>query len=304
MGLISESYDPTRFVDDMLIFIKKDQDPYAALGYLARQLSENEGLNLNVQKTKILTWDEFMSSAATTDAEDQSSQEILATEKLFWAAYGQDEISTNALEALMLKDLQQELEDLLDEPYWSMGQIRVVLHAMRLVKNADVAAYIRGNLAKLVPFAKDVCLLIEEFVTSGVDGFGDMGPEVTELIMSPRMQPLDCARAWFLELAVRGHISFNAEQIRALTSLSGTLDQRQLHLIRWRAKDLNFFRSRKTKVHEIQPWAQPTFIFGASCLPKEEYSYWLRSIKSRLHFPLSKEFVAWCSTAQATSPLD
>lgn len=303
MGLISQGYEHTRYVDDMILFIRKDQDPYAALGYLARQLAENEGLSLNIQKTKILTWDEFIASLGDTEAGDEEAKEEFATERLFWAAYGQEEIDQEALEALMLKDLQKELEDLLSQAFWDMGQIRIVLHAMRLVKNVDVAKYIRDNLAELVPFAKDVCLLIEEFVISGVGGFEDIGAEVTELLLSPRMQPLDCARAWFLELGVRKHVAFDAEQIRRLDALPGILDLRQLHLVRWRAKDLNFFRSRKPRVHEIQPWAQPSFIFGASCLPKDEYAHWLRSIRSRVQFPLGKEFIDWCATTQITRPM-
>lgn len=303
MGLISEGYDHTRYVDDMVIFVKKDQDPYAALGYLAKQLSENEGLSLNIQKTKVFTWLEFVSSLGEPEAGDDDSKEEFATEKLFWAAYGQDEIDQEALDALMLKDLRQELEDLLNESFWDMGRIRIVLHAMRLVKNANVSEYIRTNLPQLIPFAKDVCLLIEEFIDSGIKGFENLGSEITDLLLSPRMQPLDGARAWFLELGVRKHITFSAEQIRRLDSLSGILDLRQMHLIRWRAKDLNFFRSRKARVHEIQPWAQPSFIFGASCLPKDEYAHWLRSIKSRVQFPLGKEFVDWCSTVQERQPL-
>ncbi|MBD8894050.1 RNA-directed DNA polymerase [Roseibium litorale] len=303
MGLISEGYNHTRYVDDMLIFVKKGQDPYAALGYLAKQLTENEGLSLNIQKTRILTWDEFISSSTTPGAEDDDSKEKFATEKLFWAAYGHDDYDKEALKELMLKDLCTELEELLNEPFWDMGRIRIVLHAMRLVKSEEVAKYVRSHLSELIPFAKDVCLLIEEFMTSNIKGFEDMNSEITDLLLSPRMRPLDCARAWFLELGVRKHISFDASQIRLLESLSGTLDLRQLHLLRWRAKDLNFFRSRKTRVHEIQPWAQPTFIFGASCLPKDEYSHWLRSIKSRIQFPLGQEFVEWCNTVQDTQPL-
>ncbi len=303
MGLISEDYEHTRYVDDMLIFVKAGQDPYAALGYLAKHLTENEGLALNNQKTRIQTWEEFLLSAGEEAADDDEDSQELATERLFWAAYGNDDVDDEALNALMLKDLRKELEELLDEPYWDMGQIRIVLHAMRLVKNADVADYVRSNLSTLVPFAKDVCLLIDEFIKDGIQGFEDLGPELTELLLSPRMQPLECARAWFLELAVRKLVQFNSSQIKQLDALTGPLDIRQLHLIRWRAGDLNFFRSRKTKIQEIQPWAQPSFIFGARCLPKDEYSHWIRGVKSRLQFPLSKEFADWCVSTYGTDPL-
>jgi hypothetical protein len=62
---------------------------------------------------------------------------------------------------------------------------------MRLVRTSEVAEYIRGRLGELVPFAKDICLLIEEFVGSEVLGFESIGDEITELLLSPRMQPLE-----------------------------------------------------------------------------------------------------------------
>lgn len=303
MGLISEGYEHTRYVDDMLIFVRNDQDAYAALGYLAKHLSENEGLALNNQKTSIHEWDDFTNSIYSPEAGDEDSKETYGTEKLFWAAYGKVDSDQDALDALMLKDLSKELEELLDEGFWNMGQIRIVLHAMRLVQSSEVAKYVRTNLQKLVPFAKDVCLLIEEFVKAGVPGFENMESEIVKLLLSPRMQPLDCARAWFLELGTRKVLKFNSAQIRQLDSLSGTLDIRQLHLIRWRANDLNYFRSRKARVHEIQAWAQPSFIFSARCLPRDEYSHWIRSIKSRLQFPLSKEFADWCLETYPNDPM-
>jgi len=302
MALISEGYDHTRYVDDMLIFVKKGQDPYAALAFLAKHLSQNEGLALNNQKTRVLEWDDFIQSTGERTAGDDEAKEEFATERLFWAAYGQEDSDQEALDALMLVDLRKELEELLSQTFWDMGRIRIVLHAMRLVKNSEVARYVRENVATLVPFAKDVFLLIEEFINSDISGFENMEEEILALIISPRMQPLDCARSWFLELGVRGLVSFNSTQIRQLEALSGTLDIRQVHLIRMKSNDVNYFRSRKTRVHEIQAWAQPSFIFGARCLPRDEYQHWIRSIKSRLQFPLSKEFAEWCVRTHGTDP--
>lgn len=303
LGLISEGYEHTRYVDDMLIFVEHGQDPYAALAFLAKHLSQNEGLALNNQKTRILTWEEFQQSIGDPGADGDEERAEIATEKLFWAAYAKEDMDQDALDALMLKDLRQELEELIEKPFWDMGQIRIVLHAMRLVQSEDVAAYIRANLATLLPFAKDVCLLIADFKAAGINGFEGMGDEITELLLSPRMQPLDCARAWLLELGVRNIVNFTPVQLRRLDTLSGTLDIRQLHLLRWRLNDVNYFRSRKTRVQEIQPWAQPSFIFGARCLPRDEYSHWIRGIKSRLQFPLSKEFADWCLATHGSDPL-
>lgn len=293
-ALASEGYEFTRYVDDFVVFVRKDQDPYAALAFLARHLSSNEGLALNNQKTRVMEWHEFMEFLGEPSAEDDATKEDSATERLFWAAYGQDGVEQEALEALMMRDLRKELEDLLAEPFWDMGRIRVVLHAMRLVRNADVANYIRANLSNLIPFAKDVCLLIEEFVTAEVPGFENMGDELVDLLLSPRMRDLDNARAWFMELGVRQVVQFSSAAVRRLAVLTGVLDTRQLHLLRWRDRDVNFFRQHKSRVSEIPAWSQPTFIFGARCLPKDEYTHWIKGTRSRLQFPLAREFSDWC----------
>lgn len=304
MGLILEKYDYTRYVDDIVIFVKKRQNPYAALGFLAKQLS-NEGLSLNIQKTRITTWDKFSEIiSGLGKAENDADEENCVTEKLFWVAYSQDAMSQDALNQLKGKDLEQELDKLLSESFLNMAQIKIVLRAMRLTKNTNVARYIRDNLENLIPFAKETCLLIREFVDEDIKGFENIGGKVKKLLLSPRMRPLDCSRAWFLDLAVNKHITFSARQIRELQEgLTGILDIRQMHLIHWRTKNHNFFRQRRSQLDEIQLWAQPSFIFGASCLSKDEYEHWLRSIKSRLKFPLAQEFVDWCKTAQNTKPL-
>lgn len=293
MALMSEGYVHSRYVDDYVIFIKADQDPYAALAFLARHLFENEGLSLNNQKTRIYDWESFYDSKAPIDDDERTKQEW-ATEKLFWAAYARDESDREALEALMTKDLVQELEAELDQEFWDMGAIRIILHAMRLVGGDDVANYVLANLSKLIPFSKDIFLLIEHFILQGSKKFDNIESAITELVLSDTMRPLDAPRAWFLELGARGLVKFSQASLKSLESLSGTLDIRQMHMLRWQAKDVNFFRSRKARINEIQIWAQPTFIYGARCLPRDEYEHWVRSLRSRMSFPLAKEFCDWC----------
>jgi len=304
MGLVSEDYRHSRYVDDIILLCKHGQDPYAILAHLAQTLSSNEGLSLNTQKTIIKDWNEFSQSFLDPSGEDEESKEHWATEKLFHAAYGNEELDSEALAVLMMKDLTKELENELMSEFWDMGHIRIILHAMRLVEDPKVSDYIRSNLARLVPFAKDVCLLIESFHKKGIPGFENLAGEVVDLLLSPRMRPLGASRAWFLELGVRGVANFSNADLKRLEALTEILDVRQLMLLRSRLGDVNFFRNRKSRVSEIQSWAQPTFIFGARCLPKDEYLHWARSIKSRLQFPLAGLFVDWCMATHGADPID
>ena len=127
LALASEGYDSTRYVDDIMLFIRKGQDPYAALGFLANHLGINEGLALNNQKTRIITWDEFQQKFDQSSGEDDDAAHEAAVERLFWAAYGEDDGDAEALEKLRLLDLQTELEAEIEEPLWDMGKVRILL---------------------------------------------------------------------------------------------------------------------------------------------------------------------------------
>jgi hypothetical protein len=299
LALKSEGLDASRYVDDIVIFVQNEQDPYAALGFLANHLAIGEGLSLNNQKTKIIPWDDFVGMGESETGEDDEDADTSAVERLFWAAYGNEEMDEEALNKLLVLDLQKELEEHIEAPLWDMGKIRVILKAMRLTKNVEAAKYVRENLPTLVPFAKDVVLLIEDFVKSGDKTFDGMENDLVDLILSKKLLPLDSSRAWLLELSVRGHVKFSAAHIKRLEQLTGTLDVRQQHLIRYSASDLNFFRMRKTKVDEMPQWVQPSFIFSARCLPRDEYEAWIASIRSRVSFPLAKLFLKWCLERKA-----
>jgi hypothetical protein len=294
LALSSEGYEFTRYVDDIMLFVKDGQDPYAALAFLANHLAINEGLALNNQKTKVLSWEEFRQKFDEKSGEDEDAAHDAALEMLFWAAYGEDTADPDALARLMLIDLQKELEAALDESVWDMGKIRILLKALRLTGDERAAEYVRANAEALIPFAKDLVLFIESFVKNGSRAFDGFSGDLVRIILSTRLRPLDCSRAWLLELGARGIIQFTPSQVRELDQLSGSLDVRQLHIIRWKQGDVNYFRSRKSRLDELNYWTQPTFIYGAMCLPRDEYRAWIGSIRSRLNFPLSQLFIKWC----------
>ena len=186
LALASEGLDSTRYVDDFVVLIPIGRDPYAALAFLANHLAISEGLSLNNQKTIILPWGDFVQQDDLGESgEDDAAAEESALERLYWAAYGEDETDPEALEKLTLLDLQKELEEALEEPLWNMGKVRVILRAMRLTKSARAAEYVRDNIPRLVPFAKDVVLLIEEFLSAGDKTFSAISGPMADLILSP-----------------------------------------------------------------------------------------------------------------------
>ena len=49
----------------------------------------------------------------------------------------------------------------------------------------------------------------------------------------------------------------------------------------------------KGEIDELTDWLKPAFLYGATCLPKDEYEVWLGNVKQRMSFPLADLFCDW-----------
>ncbi len=291
-ALRAEGYEFTRYVDDFRLYLKPNQDPSAALAFLSEHLMTNEGLFLASAKTRVHSLGEYLEKMSLSSGEDTAQADESAAQRLLQEIYDSED-SADAVEALKSEDLIGDLKAELDNEFWDIGRIRVLLRCMKLTKAADAADYIRGHLKELLPFVKDVVLLIEELVKDGNELFKDSAPEVVSLILDPAAKRLSVTRAWLFELFLRGVIPISYEQARPLFELNDTLDTRGILVLRGQLADVNFFRQRKTKIDELNPWVQPAFVYAAHCLPEDEYKAWIGTLKGRLSFPLSDLFCKW-----------
>jgi Reverse transcriptase (RNA-dependent DNA polymerase) len=291
-ALIAEGYKFTRYVDDFRLYLRSEQDPYAALAFLSEHLMTNEGLFLASAKTRVRTLDEYLEKLNISSGEDTAQADESAAQRLLQEIYDSED-STDAVEALRSEDLLGDLKAELSNEFWDVGHIRVLLRCMKLTKAADAAEFIKGHLRELLPFVKDVVLLIEELVRDGNELFSGLADEIVKLILDPAAQRLSVTRAWLLELFIREIIPISYEQAKPLFELKGTLDIRSILVLRGQLADVNFFRQRKTKMDELNPWVQPAFIYAAHCLPSDEYRAWLGTLKGRLSFPLADLYCRW-----------
>ena len=292
-ALLGEGYEFTRYVDDFRIFIRADQDPYNALAFLADNLWAGEGLSLASAKTRVIPFNQYREHLELFSGEDANQAEQSAVERLLYAIYEAEE-GDQPSEELVNIDLVAETYAEIYKEFWDLGKIRVLLRCMKLTRDANAANFLRENYGILMPFAKEIVLLMEE-LASGEEGicFQDLEERIVDIILSPAIRHLHVTRAWLLELFVRDVISITASQARRLDVLNDTLDQRALFRIRARLGEVHYFRQRKARINELTPWLQPAFLYSAACLPAEEYRTWLANIRQNLNFPLSPLFVDW-----------
>jgi histidinol phosphatase-like enzyme len=96
-----------------------------------------------------------------------------------------------------------------------------------------------------------------------------------------------------LELFVRGVIDISRRELHQLEGLPAAIDKRQLLLIRGRCDDKNYFRKQKAAIHHFLDVEFSSLVWGASCLPKDEYEKWLETVKCNFRKPLGGLFLKW-----------
>jgi hypothetical protein len=123
--------------------------------------------------------------------------------------------------------------------------------------------------------------------------FDRIREEVIEGVKTPPASSVQLIRTWLLEIFVRGIISLSTQQLKSLDGLSAIPDKRQILLLRGRNGDASYFRKQKTAIHSFSEWELNCLVWGASCLPKDEYEKWVDTIKPHFSKPLSALFLKW-----------
>ena len=296
-ALIGEGYAFSRFADDYRIFTKNDQPTYSTLAFLAEQLAANEGLSLNVQKTRILTSSEFLKhlDENMSDVFDKATQ--AAFEALSHALYFDEEPSEKDVQALQSLNLIEILEEEIDKDLWDFGKIRAIFRALRLTLQEQSVTFLIEKFELFVPFVKEMVLFFDAIKDNVPLADTGLAEKVIAEIRTGAAASVPTIRVWLLELFVRGVLPIDNVQLSAI-SRNETLENRQMFLIRGIKKDVNHFRLHKTKFEEKNNFEKTAFILSATCLPKDEFTTWLSAIKPNMTRPLDRLFCDWAKTKQ------
>jgi hypothetical protein len=286
----------TRFVDDFRMFLKASQDPYYALGYLAEQLSINEGLSLNGAKTFVTSRREYVRRLERLTLDVTEEAEGVALDTLTADLYFDDEPDEKALEQLKGLNLIEMLGNEIEAENWDTGRIKVIFRALKLTKSKEAIEFIGRKFSELAVFAKDMCLLMETLEDEEPGCFNYLLNTLIVAIISPPASSIQVIRTWLLEIFVRGIIDIPLNRLKEIETLPAIIDKRQLLLIRGRRGDKNYFRKQKTAIHSFSDLELSSLVWGASCLPKDEYEKWIDTVKGSFNKPLGSLFLKWVAS--------
>jgi hypothetical protein len=293
LALVNQGIFATRFVDDFRLFLSANEDAYDALGFLAEQLGINEGLSLNAGKTFVLERGAYLDTLErlTTDVSEQA--EGVALESLTAELYFDEDPDPNEINRLKSLNLLGLLNEELKREPWDVARIRMLFRALKITRSKTAIEYIVDHFRDLVVFAKELCLLMDTLQSDTPKCFDGLLDSVIEAILRPPASSVHLIRTWLLEIFVRRIIEIPPTKLKRLEGLSFPLDKRQLLLIRGGVDDQNFFRRQKTAFDNFSTFEQPCLVWGASCLPGDEYQNWLTSIRPAYWRPIGSLFLDW-----------
>jgi hypothetical protein len=288
----------TRFVDDFRIFLTASDNTYDALGFLAEQLGITEGLSLNSAKTTVISRRDYVNTLdiMTTDLEEEA--EGVALDTITTHLYFDEEPDEEDLKKLKGLNLVGMLETEIEEKNWDFGRIRILFRALKIVKPIPAIELIKERFEDLLVFGRELCLLMEALENESSGCFQEMLDEIIDSALMAPASSVQLIRTWLLEILVRGIVDIPLIELKRLEGLPAMTDRRQLLLIRGRCRDRVYFRKQKTAISSFSEAEMPCLVWGASCLPKNEFIIWLETAKLSFGKPLGALFLKWIAQNQ------
>jgi len=301
--LLSEGVRYVRYSDDFRIFASSEADAYRQLTLIARALIENHGLTLQQNKTKIVSVEVFR----TAYLRENEKRELETLSERFYQlleeigiedTYGDidyDSLPDEFREAIDRLNLEGILEEQINEEEPDLSLLKFLLRRIGQLGDTDVVDLIFDNFNKFVPVIRETieCLLRLDALPGGTKA--KLG---TRLVATYRDEGspaahLEYSRMYMLRpFAVDGEWNADDQYVKLYNDAVDEFSKRELLLAMGRSRKDFWFRSRKQYLQELPPWLRRAYIYGASCLPAEEYKHWIRGIDGQLD-ELERAIASW-----------
>lgn len=291
--LLSEGARYVRYSDDFRFFCKSEAEAYKYLTLIARALIENHGLTLQQNKTKIVSIDVFR----TKYLRENEKRELETLSERFYEllaeigiedTYG--EIDYHALlpeyqDAINQLNLEGILKKQIDEEEPDLSLLKFLLRRLAQLGDTNAIDLIFDNFGKFVPVVRETIEYLLHLETLPAATKATLGERLIGIYRdeTSTASHLEYSRMYLLRpFALDGDWSSDDQYVRLFNDSLDELSRREILLAMGRSKKDFWFRSRKQNLQEMTAWMRRAFIYGASCLPSEEYKHWIRGVDGQL----------------------
>lgn len=301
--LLSEGCKYVRYSDDFRIFAKSEADAYRQLTLVARALFENHGLTLQQNKTRIVTEKDFREIYLKEN--DQQELETLS-EKFYELlesigiedTYGDidyDNLHEGAQQAIDQLNLEGLLVEQVSEEEPDLSLLKFILRRLGQLGDVDAVDVIFQNFGKFVPVIRETMQYLLRIEDLADNKKKDLGKRLLEIYgdEGATASHLEYSRMYLLHpFAVDGAWNSDDMYVQLYNDAVDEFSIRELLLAMGRSKKDFWFRSKKQYFGQFAPWLRRAYIYGASCMPADEYKHWVRGIDAQLDV-LERSITAW-----------
>ena len=290
-ALLAAGIDFVRFNDDYRIFGESYEHCYRSITFLAETLYRNHGLNLQPQKTEVLTAEQFSTRFLVTPLDREldslhSRFEQLAAElglDDWYEPIEYDDLDDDqkaAIDGLNLKELFRE-ELVRDEP--ELPILRFVLRRLSQLGDDGLVDDIFDELDKLHPALPDICRYVQSLRHLDAAGRSALGARMLTLLNGSVVSELPYHRMWILDLFVHSQEWDNeARFFNLYATEADPACRRNLILAMGRARQAHWFQSQWRTLFDQPHWPRRALLAGASCMAQDARRHWYRSVEPQL----------------------
>ncbi len=189
----------------------------------------------------------------------------------------QEAIDQLNLEGLLREQIAEEEPD--------VSLLKFILRRLGQLGCTDAIDLIFDNFGKFVPVVRETTEYLLRLNSITVARKTSLGKKLIEIYEdeSSTAAHLEYSRMYMLRpFALDGEWNSDDQYVRLYNDTLDDFSRRELLLAMGRSNKAFWFRSRKQALHQMLPWLRRAFIYGASCLPADEYKHWIRGIYGQL----------------------
>ena len=305
--LISKGITFCRFVDDFRLFARTEQDAYRQLQLLANLLYKGHFLTLHSHKTKIMISKAFRAEFIDTPENHEIKLLYAKFEEIrsVWGwmnPYSDEPMHYDDLDAESKKHIQSmNLLDILNQQL-SKDEIdccitRFVLSRLSDMQDITLIDEVVENIDKLFAIYPTVIKYLKIVGANLPDKYAKyVGAILLDKLDNSPFGELSFYRALTYSLfAGSPKWVDSGNYVKYYDSCRDSWSKRNIILAMGAAQQLPWFRVNKQAYETMDPWQRRAFLYGASCLPKDERDMYYKAIKHQSD-PLDIIVIDWAKS--------